>query len=148
MNVAVELLSTLRQCGATVAVFHGRLRVEAPKGALTPGLREALAAHKAEVIALLATPDHMLAETFERIAGFWIEGAALPGPDLEHAIEQAAVIGDPTALQAALDAYEGAALANCQALAPCPHVTDLHLIRWYRENPHSACARCWAENGR
>ena len=52
MSAAV-LLEELRQLVATVAVVDGRLRVEAPRGRVTPELRESLSRHKDELRALL-----------------------------------------------------------------------------------------------
>lgn len=53
MTSAIVLLTELRQLGADVAVVNGRLRIEAPRGAVTPGLRQALTDHKAELLAIL-----------------------------------------------------------------------------------------------
>jgi len=50
---ATTLLEELRQLGATAAVVDGRLRIEAPRGRVTPELRATLATHKAELLALL-----------------------------------------------------------------------------------------------
>ena len=49
---AVELLTELRQRGLTIVAEEGRLRI-APKAALTPELREALIAHKSEILPLV-----------------------------------------------------------------------------------------------
>lgn len=57
----------------------------------------------------------LIAETFERIAALWVDGAAQPPPELEHAIDAAARAGDGAALTAALAAYEAAAWASCVA---------------------------------
>jgi hypothetical protein len=53
---AAALLTELRNRGAAVAVVGDRLRVEAPVGTVTPEMREALAAHKPELLRLLSTP--------------------------------------------------------------------------------------------
>jgi hypothetical protein len=50
---AVALLAELQHRGASVAVVGERLRVEAPTGTVTPQMREALAAHKSELLRLL-----------------------------------------------------------------------------------------------
>ena len=49
---AVELLTQLRQRGLTIVAEEGRLRI-GPKAGLTPELREALIAHKSEILPLL-----------------------------------------------------------------------------------------------
>ena len=51
----IELLNALRRLDVVVWVDGDRLRVNAPKGALTPELQAALSGRKAEVIALLTT---------------------------------------------------------------------------------------------
>lgn len=56
-----------------------------------------------------------LAQLFERIDGFWVEGAELPPADIEAAIDDAARAGDGAALADALAAYEAAAWASCVA---------------------------------
>ena len=50
---AAGLLATLRSLGAQLAVVGDRLQVNAPAESLTPELRARIAAHKAELIALL-----------------------------------------------------------------------------------------------
>lgn len=55
---AYNLLSELRQAGVVVkASGPDRLVVDAPKGALTPDLRTALAAHKKELLAILMVTE-------------------------------------------------------------------------------------------
>jgi hypothetical protein len=54
---ADELLTELDVRGVLIETTGGRLRVDAPKGAITPELREVLMACKAEVLAILNTPD-------------------------------------------------------------------------------------------
>jgi hypothetical protein len=51
---AEGLLRELRELGATVATRGDRLAVDAPAGAVTPDLRADLAAHKGDLLALLA----------------------------------------------------------------------------------------------
>jgi hypothetical protein len=53
---AAELLAELESCGVVLEVAGDRLRFDAPKGALTPELRKAMAQQKAELMALLAPP--------------------------------------------------------------------------------------------
>jgi hypothetical protein len=59
--IAIDLLTELRLRGATVEAAGDRLVVEAPKGVLTPAIREALAKHKSELLSLLE-PVHFSLE--------------------------------------------------------------------------------------
>jgi hypothetical protein len=52
---AIELLQALRSAGAGVAVVGSDLKIRAPKGAVTPELREAIVAHKSELVKMLST---------------------------------------------------------------------------------------------
>ena len=52
--MAATLLADLFRQGALVTVVTDRVRVEAPKGVLTPEIRAALAAHKTDILCLLA----------------------------------------------------------------------------------------------
>ena len=55
---AVALLADLRKRGASIAAVGDRLRIEARAGTVTPELREALARHKAALLAMLSSdPD-------------------------------------------------------------------------------------------
>ncbi len=54
MNIS-DLIIQLQQLDVRLFVEDGRLRVNAPKGLLTPELRETLAARKEEIIAFLQT---------------------------------------------------------------------------------------------
>ncbi len=54
---AVELLTELRERGIFIETSGNRLRIDAPRGAVTPELREALVEHKSQVIALIAITD-------------------------------------------------------------------------------------------
>lgn len=71
MNAA-ELLGNLSGRGVRLTLHGGRLRVEAPAGAVTPQDRAALAAHKPELVRLLAV----------EAGGFWTEGDDLQFGDL------------------------------------------------------------------
>jgi hypothetical protein len=53
---APEVLGEVRQAGITLAVDGGQLRITAPKGSLTPALRQALIARKAELLRILTAP--------------------------------------------------------------------------------------------
>ena len=55
-NRAVELLTDLRERGLRLRAEGERLLV-APKGALTPEIRDALVAHKSEILPLLQAQD-------------------------------------------------------------------------------------------
>mgnify|MGYP001210827864 FL=1 len=48
-----ELISCLREAGIKLYLDNGELRFQAPKGALTPELRDKLVENKGEVIAFL-----------------------------------------------------------------------------------------------
>ena len=64
----------------------------------------------------LGTADEasaLLAETFDRIARWWIEGAALPVAALEADIDRAIVDADLEAARTALAVYEQAAAEAC-----------------------------------
>lgn len=52
-----ELLDSLRALGATLSTTGDRLRADVHQGALTPELREALAEHKAALVALVRKPQ-------------------------------------------------------------------------------------------
>lgn len=54
--MATELVCSLRECGVRLWADGDKLRIEAPKGVMTPELLSALAKHKAELMALLQTP--------------------------------------------------------------------------------------------
>ena len=54
MSPLDALLADLGARGVTLAAEDGQLKVQAPKGALTPALRDALAAHKPALLARLA----------------------------------------------------------------------------------------------
>jgi hypothetical protein len=50
---AIEVLSSLEDRGVILGLNDGRLRIDAPRGALTPELRTALSSFKDELVALL-----------------------------------------------------------------------------------------------
>tara|TARA_R100000365_G_C2747934_1_gene78435 strand:+ start:3297 stop:6593 length:3297 start_codon:yes stop_codon:yes gene_type:complete len=54
---AAELLSELRAKGIEVSPRDGKLRVNAPSGALTPSLRESITANKQALLDILSSPD-------------------------------------------------------------------------------------------
>ena len=51
---SVELLQTLQENGVSLAIQGDRLKVDAPAGALTLELREAVAAHKTSLMTLMS----------------------------------------------------------------------------------------------
>ena len=58
---ATELLVQLRSRGVLIEAAGDRLKVDAPKGAVTPELREALAEHKLEVLAFVTIAEDEIA---------------------------------------------------------------------------------------
>ena len=56
---APDLLAALSAIGATVQAVEDRLRIEAPRGALTPELRAALAEQKPALLSLLREPPRV-----------------------------------------------------------------------------------------
>lgn len=58
---ALELFTTLRASGVVLAPMVDRVRVDAPKGALTPALRTALQAHKTALLDLVEVCDERAA---------------------------------------------------------------------------------------
>ena len=66
---AVSLIGQCRAAGIRLQARGDRLHVEAPAGSVTPELRQALAANKADVLALVeATPDTLKAERTRLLA--------------------------------------------------------------------------------
>ncbi|MGD9724356.1 MAG: hypothetical protein AB7U76_24215 [Pirellulales bacterium] len=62
-----------------------------------------------------ATRVHaLLADAFERIAKWWVEGAELPSAELEADIDRAVLGRDLGALRVALTLYEQAARVACE----------------------------------
>jgi len=57
---AMELFTTLRQSGALLTPMVDHVRIDVPRGVLTPALRHQLTEHKAELLELV--------ETFEECA--------------------------------------------------------------------------------
>lgn len=92
--IAIEVLADLRHRGVELFVEDGTLRYRAPRGMLTPELREILSAHKTELVALLqgGEPRHMtpadcfelLMEMHASIRAAYLAGAlSLLGTDAE-----------------------------------------------------------------
>jgi hypothetical protein len=105
---AAGFLASLRACGATVAAVGDRLRIEAPAGMVTQELREALAAHKPELIRLLSAPSFdpdavdLIAGT---IAAVLIRSAVLDGALLWLVADADALAEHPDILRAGLPVF-------------------------------------------
>jgi len=54
---AQDLLTDLQSRGVQISAEGDRLRIKAPRGAVTPELRERLARNKPDIIAALSTPE-------------------------------------------------------------------------------------------
>ncbi len=65
---AVALLAELSSLGIRLAAEDGRLRVNAPKGALTDELKARIAARKSELLELLSRPGHLGPAPLARVA--------------------------------------------------------------------------------
>jgi pyochelin synthetase len=63
---APELLAELQGRGMRLEAIGGRLRYDAPKGALTPELRRAMAEHKAELLGLVE--QHLRTQATDLVA--------------------------------------------------------------------------------
>jgi hypothetical protein len=135
--IALEVLADLHHRGVDLFVADGTLHYRAPRGVLTPELRAALSAHKAELVALLAPKTEptrpldvadclaLIRETFETVATEYVGGALAlldTDPDLrrrfhdtEAAID-AAVKAGPTEgeLRAALAAHVAVIRECCE----------------------------------
>jgi hypothetical protein len=93
---AIELLEDLKKRGVDLEPEGDSLRYRAPAGALTPALRQALAAHKAEVLAHLrgdlpaAVADWPAdwREVFEERAAIMEYDGGLPRPEAEARAEE------------------------------------------------------------
>lgn len=95
----LELLENLKKRGVDLAPAGESLRYRAPAGALTPDLRQALAAHKAEVLAHLrgeavGLPPHVgdwpeeWLEVFIERAGIMEFDGGLPREEAEARTEE------------------------------------------------------------
>jgi TubC N-terminal docking domain len=98
---AERLLTVLWRCtGAAVSVSGDRLRVEAPPGVLTPSIREALAAQKADLLRLLAAVEEYRVLLHSDVDdAFFLDAQARLidelGPVLATAVRQAIECGQP-----------------------------------------------------
>ena len=107
------LLAELAACGIRLHVHDGRLRCEAPRGALTDALRQRLAEHKPALIARLGEPPRLAAHPDRRTAPLslaqqrlWLVAQADADSAAYHMRTALAVTGlvDAAALEAALGA--------------------------------------------
>jgi TubC N-terminal docking domain len=113
---AVELLTTAHAAGIVLRVHGDRVRVEAPAGSLTPELRHALKAGKAELLSVLT-----------RLAGMRSTVGRVP-----VACAVADPVGGPGRCFSCGDPLPHAhAYGRC---APCDIACDL----FYRECPDAA----------
>lgn len=62
MRTAVELISKLRALGVRVSTKEGRLRLDGPKGALTPEIKQALRENKDHILEFLASQSSRTVE--------------------------------------------------------------------------------------
>jgi hypothetical protein len=137
--IAFEVLTELRDRGVELTVVDGELRYRAPRGVLTPELRDALARHKAELLALLAPKAEtanpldpadclvLIHVTFAAVAAEYVEGALAlieADPELTWRAERAeaaivaAVQAGPTEreLRSALATYVAVIREACARL--------------------------------
>ena len=92
-----ELLAELQNRGVALEAVGGRLRYDAPKGALTPALRRAMAAHKAELLGLVKQHLRTQATDIVAVAELLVAGQALGWLEL--------AIGPGLSLRAGEDAW-------------------------------------------
>jgi hypothetical protein len=83
MSVA-ELLTTIRAAGIQLEARGDRLHVDAPRGVLTPHLRDALARHKSELLTVLSPSRGFMTLMPDAATGFV---PTLPVEAIELAIE-------------------------------------------------------------
>ena len=67
---AIEILNYVKSAGILLAARGDRLHVEAPAGAVTPAVREALTRHKAALLSLLAPSRTYVTLRPDRVTGF------------------------------------------------------------------------------
>lgn len=89
-----EIVNELRGAGAVIEAHGDRLRIDAPKGLLTPERREALRAHKHELLRWLSWHDEqapgrrVVIEYQLREAGkAWLVLLGAPGESYESAAD-------------------------------------------------------------
>ena len=82
---ATELLAELHSRGVVLEAAGERLRYDAPKGALTPELRAALAEHKAELLELVDPRVRTQATDLVAVAELLVAGQMLGWRELRVA---------------------------------------------------------------
>ena len=79
---APELLAELQGRGVVLEAVGGRLRFDAPRGALTPALRQAMQQHKGELLELAERHLRTQARDLVAVAELLVAGHALGWPEL------------------------------------------------------------------
>ena len=98
MNAA-ELLAELNRRGVALEAVGDRLRYDAPKGALTPELRAAMAEHKAELLELIDRRLRTSATDLVAVAELLVAGQMLGWCELPIAPHLAIRAGEAAWLQ-------------------------------------------------
>jgi hypothetical protein len=92
---AEKILAEARAYGVTLVPDGARLRIGAPKGALTAALRAKIIAHKSELLTLLGGGDSAKASPYEQAVRAW---------SADYTIHMARALGySEESLRAALD---------------------------------------------
>jgi hypothetical protein len=117
------LLSELRTRGATVTAVAGRLRVEAPKGAVPPELQAAVAARKADLLVFLGTRRPVLLERYRALLADWWQATA-DGPTTKAPVatlyQELIRLGDDVGEPAATELRRAAARDWYRVTGRCP----------------------------
>ena len=82
---ATDLLTELEGLGVVLAADGDRLRYDAPKGVLTPELRQQMAELKAELLGLVEGPGRARPADMVAIAELLVAGPRLEWPELQIA---------------------------------------------------------------
>jgi hypothetical protein len=120
---AAELLAELNRRGISLRVQGDRLELDAPRGALTPELRRALADHKAELLRLLADP---LADWLAAPVPLHVEP-----PTSEPTIEDLEALADrmDSYLQAGTAALDAAPVEHARIEEACQRLAERRAAR-------------------
>ncbi len=115
MTTAAELVASVRADGADLLVVGGRIRMEGPRGVLTPERRTAIAAHRNEVLAILITEAD--AAALDRLR------ATLDGHDPQRTLERGYALveddtGDPVTSAASARTLKGMTLRMHDGTVP------------------------------
>ena len=106
---AIELLAMARTAGIRLETIEDRLRVDAPAGALTPKLRDALAMRKSELLIALKRPRAFVTLKPDMRTGF---APTLPIEAIELAIDL-----EQRGFEMWLDQWEQVVIAPAQELS-------------------------------